>query len=431
MGSPLKGWSHSKQLAELTAFALGVTGRLLFLWFTVRALAVGLGADGFAVSMQLLTFVGLITLISGGGIGVGLTNQYGQSFKSDLAKYKVIKKAVYVGLTIGGLLGVILYLNADYFSRQLFGDVSQAERMRIFALFVWIVGIQTNLFACMTASRSRFLQAFAMLFSSVMLFMCVFYGLKFYGSSGAFSGVLFGALPAASVVMFWAYISHHKVSNEVSPTHFLRNPNNKSLLGFSAVTLITALFATVPQLVVRQHIAENLDWAEAGRWSAVMKLSEIYCQFFVVFLAHFYHPVLLKEVSHGNLCSIIRQTQLKIATATIALFALILLGSEYLIAIAFGEQIKASRSELSLVMLGDLCKLLSYCATYVLIVKNRIGHMLFFEMLQASLIYGLGFFLFNSASFDGFLIGYALGHVVYLICVVAFVFNDIRLESAQ
>ena len=118
-------------------------------------------------------------------------------------------------------------------------------------------------------------------------------------------------------------------------------------------------------------------------------------------------------------------------TPLLVIFSVLLFaGRDIVINVLFTHEFAGMRDLFTFQVLGDFFKLASWVLAYMLIAKSMTRTYIIMEFVSSVSQVAFSLFFFNLFGTVGATIGYACGHLVYLICMI-YIFRKIVFMKPQ
>lgn len=355
---------------------LKVVGGLIVLKIT----AAQLGPDAFGQLGQLMTLVGIVTTFAGGGTMQALIQQLAGA-SSAAARQRVLSAQLKIYLVTGlGISAVLVGANqtlSDFLLQR--GDLGWL--FLLLAATQWLVGGNNIVQAWFSAmqrvrliliSQGMGVVLGATMFASLVIqfgYVGAALGLVLYPVATAITGLLV-ALVALGV----------KELPRLVPT--TRN-DISSLLSFTLVVIVTIAAVPVAQLHVRNLLGDAMGWTVVGYWQSVLKISDVYIQFFAMVMIYYVLPRFSAKRTLATLDAEFYQVQRSLMAMMVLGLTLLFALRHLLLRLFFSPDFLPAEAYFLPQILGDLLRVMAL--TYVYYSLSRGGRVIpiLFELLQA------------------------------------------------
>jgi len=267
--------------------------------FRTKILAVLLGPSGIALFGLYGSAIGLISTLTGMGIGSSGVRQIaeanGQGDRQKISRTIITLRRV---VLLTGLLGaVLLFLLRVPVSRSIFGDASHAGSLALLSLSIFFGAVSAGQKALIQGMR-RIRDLATMQVVSALLGVAVTVPLIwFFREQGvAFSMV---AVAAGGAFVSWRFARRVPVEQTRLPWPVFRQETRALIwLGFAFMT--SALMTAAVTYFIRVLIVRNLDLDAAGYYQAAFNLSGIYVGMILGAMGADFYPR-LTAAAHDNI----------------------------------------------------------------------------------------------------------------------------------
>jgi len=404
-------------------FATSTLSKLLAGLVIIKILSVYLGAEGLGRLGQFMSFMAIITIMSGGGISTGLV-KYVAQFRDQAVQLRAyISAASAITLVSSGLLGMALFAAAPWLSSWLMGTPDYAHVIRVLAFIQFAVG-GTNFFTGLVSGHQR-VTAFAIVTSAsaaagaaLVAYLCIGHGM-----GGAMYGLaLFPALPLV-MLLYWYRFALRMPWHALLPRW--RPVETGKLLQFSMMLLTSALTMQLSQILIRKLIVSEANWVDVGYWQAVSKVSDAYLQFITVVLANYYLPRLAALKSAAQIGAEVKLACKIVIPLLLLVCSIIYLLRDLVIVLLFSREFLPMSSYFTWQLAGDCFKIFAYIGAYVTVAGGNTKLYIAAELIQVSLVLGLSYMFVGHYGAIGATYAHCATYVCYAILVYAVLFRFI------
>lgn len=394
---------------------IAVLVKMLTLLGINKILAVYVGPAGYAALGQFQNAVQMITTFASGAINTGVTKYTAEYHDRPQEQQMVWRTAGSVAL-IGSLVSSLLIA---VFNEQLahwfLQDKAYGGVFLWFAATLTFFTFNTLLLAILNGKKEvpSYVAAniagslFALLATAVMTMM--------YG--------LYGALVALAIYQSLAFFVTLFICRRATwfkVEHLFGGIERRALVNLSKFTLmalVSAVAVPVSHILVRNHLGENFDWASAGYWEALWRMSSAYLivatttlsVYFLPRLSELNDPVMLRrEILNGY------KLILPVSMAC-GLFAYIF--RDLIISLLFTADFQPMRELFAWQMVGDTLKIGSWLLAYLMLGKAMVKRFIVFEIICAASFVLLTFLFTQWVGLRGVAIAHAVTYFLYWLMV--------------
>jgi O-antigen/teichoic acid export membrane protein len=417
----------SETRRELSSVAvLSATGalvRALSGLVVMKAIALSLGAAGFAQFAQAQNLVSMLAASAATGIGNGVTRTIARdrsagSFDDHRRLGEVVGTASWFATWLSVPLALVLLAFAEPVAAWLFNDASGTLLVRCAAAALPFACLAPLPLAALNGQQESLRCVVAPIVTTLA------------ASLVTVALVLTLELPGAAI----SIAAGHALTLLVNTTFFgSRNPIRnvrtwlrsdrqtlRQLLGFAVMAVVGGLAMQGALLFVRTTLAVEHGWVEAGQWQAVVKISEVYLSAITMALTVYYLPRLSAVARREDFVSLLRTALSLVVPATAALTAVIWVMRDQIVALALTAEFAPAADVMWLQLLGDLLKVVSILFAMVMWARGMVVAYLLLEIGASALYAGLAWWWSSTAGVYGAVAAHVAMYGVYC-AVCAFV----------
>jgi PST family polysaccharide transporter len=200
----------------------------------------------------------------------------------------------------------------------------------------------------------------------------------------------------------------------------------RELSGFGLMGLTSALTVPVSYMLIREYLVNKLGLQAAGYWQASWKLSEIYLMLITTTLSVYFLPRLAEiRSAHELKLEIIKVYRFVMPVVVVSAIGIYVL-RDFIINILFSKDFLPMRDLFLWQLAGDVIKIGSWIAGYVLIGRGIVK-----VFLSVEVIFSISFFLLsclfvNIWGLQGVPMAYLLNYLLCWAYVGYWVMKEIR-----
>jgi O-antigen/teichoic acid export membrane protein len=404
--------------------AIAVFIKMITGFVSIKAVAYLLGPAGpmgIAMLGQLNNFTNILLAVSNGGINNGIT-RYVAEYSGSEKKYQLfLGTGFWITAILSILTGLVLIFGAGYFAETILKDIKYKSVFYVFGGTLVMYAFNTLLISVINGFKEfkKYVAAnilgsiIGLLFTIILAFNFGIYGALI--SAVTYQSVVF--ILTLFLVMNSKWFKVKEIVRKFSKTAAVK------LGHYSLMALVTAIVMPASQLVVRGYISHhNID--EAGLWEGINRVSNMYLMVFATSLSVYYLPRLTELNTQQELRKEVFSVY-KLVTPLLIIFSIILFaGRDIVIQVLFTNEFAGMRDLFTFQVLGDFFKLASWVLAYMLIAKSMTKTYIIMEFVSSLSQIAFSLLFFNLYGTVGATIGYACGHLIYLICMV-YIFRKI------
>lgn len=355
---------------------LKVVGGLVVLKIT----AAQLGPDAFGQLGQLLTLVGIITTFAGGGTQQALIQQLAAAEHAS-GRQRVLSAQLRIYGVVGLCISVVLVCASQQLSSFLLQRDDLAWLFLLLAATQWLVGGSTMVQAWFSAMQ-RVKLIFITQGVGVVLGATVF-GLLVWklGYLGAALGlVLYPACSALAGLGIGLLV----LGGQGAPRLVANSRKDiTSLLSFTAVVIVTIAAVPVAQLHVRDLLGDAMGWTVVGYWQSVLKISDVYIQFFAMVMIYYVLPRFAAKRTLATLDAEFHRAQRTLLALMVLGLTLLFALRHLLLQLFFSPAFLPAEAYFLPQILGDLVRVMALTYVYYSMARGGRAIPILFELLQA------------------------------------------------
>jgi O-antigen/teichoic acid export membrane protein len=366
-------------------FLLGIAtfSKLLLGLIILKTLSYYVGAAGVGKLGQFMSALSIATVLAGGGIGSGITSYVSQHREDTNAVNNWVGNAVTIGAVSSLFFCIVAGLFSGQLSNLLFKSANYKNVIALMSAMLFLISAVNLLTALGSAYKRPDIIAGANTTGLIVGGTIVFIASRSYGTAGAMYGLI-----VAAIIPIIYLIPAMRTIGGLTAASFKPRVDMKIIQRYgkySIMLLFTICTMPISQMMVRSTIEAHADWSAVGLWQASTRLSDIYLQFILIFMANYYLPRLAEQRDLAGLkrelfkaCKIILPFVALCGTA-------ILLGSDILIPVLFSHEFDQAKNLLPWIVLGDLFRTLAYAAGYIAVAKSATLIYIAAEIFQGAL----------------------------------------------
>jgi O-antigen/teichoic acid export membrane protein len=396
--------------------AIAVLIKMLTGFVSIKVVAYLIGPTGIAMLGQLNNFTNILLGISNGGITNGIT-RYVAEYSGSEKKYRLFMgTGFWITAVLSVASGLVLIIGAGYFAETVLKDIQFKGVFYVFGVTIIMYAFNTLLISIINGFKEFKKYVIANILGSVTgLIFTVVLSLN-YGIYGA----LISAVTYQSIVFILTLLLVVKTRwfklKEIVRT-FSKVAAIK-LGHYSLMALVAAIVMPASQLIIRGYISAHESLHNAGLWEGINRVSNMYMLVFATSLGVYYIPRLTelntpKEL-HREVFSVYKLVTPLLFIFSVALYA----GRDIVINVLFTNEFAEMESLFAFQVFGDFVKLTGWVLAYILIAKSMTRTYILMELVSSLSQVGLNILFINLYGTIGATIGYAGGHLIYLIGMI-------------
>ena len=381
-----------------------------------KCISIYIGPSGLAMVGQFQNFVAITSTIANGAISQGVV-KYIAEYREDIdKKSRILSTALIISLSSATIVAILL----NIFSLDLSIYILKSEKYRtIFQLFgftIILFSLNTLLISILNGEKE--IKKYVIVNIASSLFSLIF--TSFLVIKFALLGSLFAMVFNLSVIFFITLILVTK-SPWFNFRYFFRGFDKQSGLKLGRYILMALVSATtlpLSQMLVRDYIANSLDWQSAGYWQGIWYISSIYLMVVTTSLGVYYLPRLSEIKNPIELKREIIDGYKIILPIVIVVAFTIYIFREYIVYIAFSRDFRPMLELFKWQLIGDVIKIASWLLSYIMLAKAMTRLYIYTEIIFSALFVILSMLLIDRFGLIGVTYAFVLNYILYFIVMV-------------
>jgi len=404
--------------------AIAVLIKMLTGFVSIKAVAYllgPLGPMGIAMLGQLNNFTNILLAVSNGGINNGMTRYVAEYSGSEKKYQQFLGTGFWITAILSVMTGLVLIIGAGYFAQTILKDLQYKSIFYIFGGTIILYAFNTLLISVINGFKEFKKYVIANILGSFIgLFFTIILAVNFGIYGALVSAVTYQSVVFLLTLMLVLNSKWFKIKEIIR--QFSKGAAVK-LGHYSLMALIAAIVMPASQLIIRGYIStHNID--EAGLWEGINRISNMYLMVFATSLGVYYLPRLTELNTTADLRNEVFSVY-KLITPLLAIFSILLYAGRHLvIAVLFTQEFAGMEHLFLYQVLGDFFKLTGWILAYIMIAKSMTKTYILMEFVSSMSQVLFSITLFNYYGTVGATMGYAAGHLLYLLCMV-FIFRRI------
>lgn len=386
-----------------------------------KLIAIYIGASGLAMVGQFQNFIAIIKTLSTGGIDQGVI-KYTAEYRDNPKKAQLLSTALFITFISSLILGIILILFSDNLSQKVLNSLEYIDIFKVFGITIILYALNALMLSILNGHKEikKFTivnisgSIISLIFTSLLLFL--------YHLEGALYALILN-----QSILFFITLRFVVESDWFTIKLFTLGVDKSSAIKlgkFTFMTIISAMSVPMVLLFIRNYIASNIGWNEAGYWQGIYYISTMYLLIVTTSLGVYYLPKLSeiedkkelkREILNGY---IIIMPIVTILALTIYFFRI------YIIDIAFTKEFTPMLELFKWQLIGDVIKIASWLLGYLMLAKAMTKVFVITEIIFGIIFALLSVIFLNSFGLVGVTYAFALNYTLYLI-VMSFIFRGV------
>lgn len=381
-----------------------------------KALAVYVGPAGYAMIGQFSNAIAMSGAVAGGAVASGITQTTASHTDDPVAQRSMWGAASRLAGGAAMLLAVALAVAAEPVADVLLGSRSQRGIVLLLAALLPLMTANTLLLAVLNGMkeiRRYVLQniAASVLGAALSIALAATLGLQ-----GALAALVLNQSVSLLATLWlcrgltWFTLS--SFTGRPGPQAY------RTMRGFAAMALTSAIAAPLSQTLVRSHLMASFGETAAGEWQAVFKISEVYLLFFTSVLGVYYLPRLAELRTREELFGEIRHVyRLLLPLCSLTAFAIWQL-RQAVTSTLFTQDFLGMVHLFGWQLVGDVLKIGSWVLGYVMVGRAMVRWFIGTEIVFNTSWVALTHLLTEPFGLQGAVMAFALNYALYWLFLV-------------
>lgn len=381
----------------------------------VKITAHYLGVANFGLTGQISSLIAIVTLLSSGGVSVGLTKIFADT-RFDPDSEKGWLRAAWL---LAGLFALMLFIGFLIFrstiEKNVLGDSGYAGVIFV-ALCLTIIpisssgisqGIINGSHRDRTYSRSLVLGSALGLFGFLVLSW-------WFSAIGALLGMIWIAV-AQALAFIWSARGLRDKCPQRNIAAVELKTKMRFLFNFGMLSITAGVTIPLVYMAVRVLIESHHGAAALGIWQATVRLSEAYTQLPIVMLSVVFFSRFASAAGKPLILKSVFETYAFVAGLMLIISVFVFFARHLLVRILFTDQFSSVSDYVGWQLLGDSFRMLAYTGTIILGARGKIRWGIAGEFAQAILFIGLSVILIPMYETVAPFLAYTLAYFIYFI----------------
>lgn len=378
-----------------------------------KIIAVYVGPSGLALVGQFQNFITIVLLFSGDFLKTA-TTKYTAEYATNSNKMCALWSSLFATiLVLNSIVFVLLFLFSDNISEYIMYDKSYSFLLRILALSLPFIVLNTMLLAILNGQlQIRKYISINILLSIVSLILIYVLSIN-YGINGTLLAYILN-----QSVMFFITLFLLRNENWLKIKYFLKGlhlEEFKKILGFALITFTSVLASNVTLLFVRDFITDTISLQSAGFWQGAWTLSQVLLSFVTMSLVTYFLPTVSAITSKSAITEELKKVMIVVFPVSIFLAFCIYILRDFIIEVLYTESFLPMKELFLWQMIGTVIKISAWVFGYVLVAKAMVRYTVLTEILFAAMLIVLTFYLVNYYGLIGVTYAYTLNSFLHFL----------------
>jgi PST family polysaccharide transporter len=393
--------------------SIAVVIRLLTFLGINKVLSVYVGPVGYAFLGQYQNLITVITTLASGAINTGVT-KYTAEYYDDLLKQRTLwqtatKMAFFGSLFMAIFMAVFSKPMAVFFLKN--KDFS--------GVFLWFAGtlilfvMNALLLSILNGKKEIGFYVVANIAGSILALCVTTFLVVCFGLYGALVGL---AIYQSCAFFITSFICYKLPWFKFNYLYGRLDPQiAKDLLKYALMAVVSAICIPGSQIVVRNYIGDQLNWAASGYIEAMWRLSAAYLMVVTATLTVYFLPKMAELKDPLMIKREVWTIYKVILPFTILSSLLIYLLRNILISMLFTQSFAEMEELFAWQMIGDTLKVSSWILMYLYLAKGYFRLYIFSEIFFSITFFLLVLLLESTFKLKSVAIAHAINYLFYFL----------------
>ncbi|MDA9320147.1 O-antigen translocase [bacterium] len=387
-----------------------------------KILAVFVGPSGFALVGQLQNGLAIFRTISTGAISTGVTKYVAENGSDKEQQTTYIKAAIRITSICSAITSILILIFSRFISLYLFQQDAYIDIVVFFGIGLSLFAFN-GLFLAIVNGKKEFKKFIIASISGACLTLLL--TVIFVFSWGLYGAFLAFAIAQSLVFFVTTYMIRSNLKFWFSG--FLNKAVSTgpyiNLFKFALMALTSAVLAPFVQILIRNHIIDQVSLTDAGIWEGMNKISTTYLGLITLSLTTYYLPRISEIKDNLKVKSEVKKTLIVIFPIMLIGTVIIFMLRAYIIKLLFTDEFMSMESLFGIQLVGDVFKISSWILSFVMLAKAMTKLFIITEIVFSILLYTLSIYLVNSLGLIGSTYAYTINYILYFF-MLAFVLNS-------
>lgn len=402
---------------------LSVVIKLATVLILNKVLAVFVGPTGYAVIGQFQNLVSMLSTFASGAINIGVTKATAEHAGQRARQEALWQTAFTLGLIGTVLCSAVLILFRGSIARWALGDIQHQDVLLWLAGSLGLMVVNSLLLAILNGLKAVGPFVVANIANSLIGAAVTMALVQEAGLTGALIAVAANQALACGITA-WLFQRTVRIRwrHLLGPVNI---PVARELGGYALMSLTSAIVIPASQFWIRDGLARQLGWHEAGLWQALWKISETHLLLLTTTLSVYFLPRFAEIRDPALLRTEVWRGYRFVLPLVSLSAALIFILRDWLIRTLLTPEFMPVADALGWQLAGDVLKIGSWVMAFTMVSHARtrtfiVSEITFAALLAISIPWLAGRFGLSGAAF-----GYALTYAIYWV-TMAFIFRNLQ-----
>jgi antigen flippase len=393
--------------------------RLATALIAVKLIVVHTGAEGLGQIGFLMSAIGVMTTVAGGGILNGIIKRVAETQGRTTELRLILGTSSVICIAWSVVIGIILFVFAEMLSNQLFQKNMHSEVFRWLAVGQFFMTIATLINGYLSGHQMTSEYAVLSAVGSLVGMAGLAIGVWQWGLPGGMLGIVWLNVSPGLTMLCWSCIFWPRTIFTLFQPIWASHEAT-TLFKFSLMLSVSALTLPFTQLYLQQLINGHAGWDAVGYWQAAVRYTDTVTQFLTVVLSNYYLPKLANEKKIASIALVVLEAYKFVVPVLFAFATLSIVFTHTIILLLYSDKLLPAQELFFWQVIGTCFKLLAYIIGYVAVARASIWIYISAEIFQATILCVVGTILIPRLGAAGANIAYTTTYILYFfMCVVA------------
>lgn len=390
-----------------------------------KIIAIKSGASGMAIYGQLLNFVAIAVVLSGGAINEGIT-KYVSEFNvyKDNSLNKLLSTAIKILIYCSIFFGILIIIFSKTLTLVILHEIEYRSIFILFGITLFFYGFNNFLLSVLNGFKEYKKFSIINIFLNLTTLLITIVLIYFYGLYGALLGIVLNQSVIFIFTLF--FLRNEKWLKINSFSNSFDNRIFKLLLQFGLLAVLTTAITPIVSIVIRNFIIERESLAAAGYFEFVTRISSAGLLFFTVTVSTYYLPRISELFDKTEILKEVKDTYKIILPITFSILSVVYIFRFFIIKTLASDDFLKAANLFIFILLGVFFRLIAQVSGFVLLAKSRIKTLLSLEIVFNILYLVSSYFLLNLYGLIGCGYAFALYNFIYAIFTILITYTFLK-----
>lgn len=386
----------------LTTFILG------------KIIALKLGAEGMALFGQVLNFITIVLMLSGGTITQGIVKYIAEYKHLNNDKLEsLLSTSLKIILYSCGFISIILLLFSGEISLEVFQTKNYKIIVKLIGVSILFFGLN-NFFQSLINGNKHFKEFNIInIISNIFNLIASLILIYTYGIEGVLVSVIVNQILIFIITLFFLrekkYIDMNILKVKFNGNIF------KKLMGFYILSLVSSILSPIIYIGIRMFIMKNISVEASGLFEFVLRLSNAGLLFFSLSISTYYIPRIAELTTRNEINKEVYNTYKITLPIIFIILSSVYFCKEIVIQILASKEFLKVTPLLKYQLLGDFFKICAQIISFAFLARNKIRIAILMEIVYNIFFYLLVILLLKKIGLIGASIAYCISYFFYFV----------------